>query len=175
VTIGDYANYDNVTLGQTGPFGAGDSTAVGFDGATSDMTAPPTLDMADGRSALSVGLWFQTNTPGGVLFGYAHDPLSTAPPTGAYVPALYIGTDGNLYGQLWTGTAAPVHTTTAVTDNKWHYAVLSGSGSTQTLYLDGVPVGSLSGTINITSAGNDSVGAGYLGPGWPAQPNPSTA
>jgi RHS repeat-associated protein len=163
------AAYDYVTLGQLGPFGTGDSTGVGFDGATSNMVLPAGVDVADGQSNLTVGLWFQTTTPGGVLFGYANSPL-TASSASSVVPALYIGTDGKLYGELWNGAASPMSSSGTVTDGAWHYAVISGGGGSQMLYLDGLEVSTtpLNGNLSITGAPDDTIGAGWMNAGWPA-------
>jgi hypothetical protein len=46
---------------------------------------------------------------------------------------------------------------------------------TQTLYLDGAAVGSLSGTVSNTGLQDSYVGAGYLGGSWPAEPYYSTS
>ncbi len=55
-----------------------------------------------------------------------------------------------------------------VTDGKWHQAVLTGQANSQTLYLDGAVVGSLTGTINDWNQPYITLGAGVNHDGWPA-------
>ena len=156
--------YHNVTLGTAaGPLAGPSETAASFNGTSSYVSLPNNLLTDD--TDVSVGLWFKAASGAhGVLFGYASGTVSSGT-TGAHVPALYIGTNGDLYGEFWTGTGSPIATTSAVTDGKWHYAVLTASSSSQTLYLDGTKVGTLSGQINQLNMAQDTVGAGYWG-GW---------
>lgn len=169
VRLGDYSN---VTLGRTGPFGLGDATAAQFNGVNSHMQAPPSVSLADGQDTLSVGMWFKTSAAfPGVLFSYSRDPVTTPTTPGNYVPALYIGNDGKLRGQLWTGSVGPITSSTPVNDGKWHFVALAGSLNIQTLYLDGLPIGNKSGTIQATGMPVNTVGAGFLGHTWPAQPH----
>ncbi|HXC83156.1 MAG TPA: DNRLRE domain-containing protein, partial [Trebonia sp.] len=154
--------YHNVTLGTAaGPLAGPSETAAAFNGTSSYVSLPNNLLTDD--TDVSVGLWFKAASGAhGVLFGYASGTISSGT-TGAHVPALYIGTNGDLYGEFWTGTASPIATTSAVTDGKWHYAVLTASSSSQTLYLDGAKVNSLSGQVNQLNMAQDTVGAGYWG------------
>lgn len=69
-------------------------------------------------------------------------------PTGsAFVPLLYIGTDGCLHGGFWMkGTGGrQIHSPKKVNDGKWHHVALVGGSSGESLYLDGEEVGSLEG------------------------------
>ena len=123
----------------------------------------------------SIGMWFKTSTPSGVLFSYQKDALSPgATTTASYVPALYIGSDGKLYGELGTvNIAGAMSSPGVVTDGQWHHVVLAGNGGSQQLYLDGVQIGNLTGAINLYSLGamNAYLGAGFLGGAWPKQPH----
>jgi RHS repeat-associated protein len=179
------AGYNNVTLGQTGPFGVGDSTAAKFDGTTSQVNAPTAIDLAN-KAANSVSLWFKTSTAGGVLFGYSGAPVGsgTVASSVPYTPALYVGTDGKLYGAMWNGAVNPIVSQTTVTDGKWHQATLTnaGSGGSQYLYLDGLQVTDGSGNVLSRPGGaalattpNDTFGAGFAGRSWPAQPYGSSS
>jgi RHS repeat-associated protein len=161
----DQATYHNVTLGAGGVLQGVAQTAAGFDGTSSNVELPDNL--VRGSPYLAVELWFKTTT-GGVLFGYQNRQLSDAP-GGSFVPTLYVGSDGKLRGQFWDGTQHPITTSGTVNDNQWHHVVLSGAGAGQTLYLDGQPVGSLSGTIDHKDMFFNQVGAGFLIAGWPAQ------
>ncbi|WP_163569950.1 LamG domain-containing protein [Fodinicola feengrottensis] len=103
-----------------------------------DKLASPAL-------SLSAELWFKT-TSSGVLLGQQNTAL-TATPT-QFVPVLYVGTDGKLRGQWWQGGINPITSAATVNDGNWHHAVISGAINTQTLYLDGVAQGTLSGLID---------------------------
>ena len=156
--------YHNVTLGQAGPLAGSSETAGSLPNGTSSYVSLPNNLLTDDTD-VSVGLWFKAASGAhGVLFGYASGTISSGTP-GAHVPALYIGTNGDLYGEFWTGTASPIATASAVTDGKWRYAVLTASSSSQTLYLDGAKVNTLSGQINQLNMAQDTVGAGTGAPG----------
>ncbi|WP_157545167.1 LamG-like jellyroll fold domain-containing protein [Hamadaea tsunoensis] len=163
----DNALYKNVGLGGPSLYGT-TSASSGFNGTSSFVQLPGKL-VTDGAYQ-SIGLWFKTTTAGGVLFSYNHDPVTSGTTAGNYTPALYIDQNGFLRGELWTGTPTPIKSGSTVTDGTWHYAVLAGAGSTQTLYVDGVAQGSLAGTIamvDATGSMNDVIGAGFVGHGWP--------
>ncbi|HEX7165302.1 MAG TPA: LamG domain-containing protein, partial [Trebonia sp.] len=149
-------------------------TAAVFNGTSSYVSLPGGL-ISDSTD-VSVGLWFKaaSTSKGGVLFGYQSAALS-AGTSAHYVPALYIGANGELYGEFWNGAAAPIHTSFSVKDGNWHYAVLSGDSSSQALYLDGTPVGTLSGQINQLNQKVTTVGAGYWHGGWPENTQGGTA
>jgi hypothetical protein len=119
-----------------------------------------------GATSLSVDVTFHT-TADGVILGYQNQPLGVTPDQ--YMPALYVGTDGRLYAQIFDGSFRTLISGKAVNDGQQHHAVLVETGSAQSLYLDGALVGTLSGTpvpLNMTV---DQLGTGYtLGhPGTP--------
>jgi hypothetical protein len=65
-----------------------------------------------------------------------------------------------------------------VTNNAWHHVVLSAAGTTQTLYLDGVYVGSIttsSALVQHRGADLGYIGIGKLTRGWPGGPLPPGA
>lgn len=161
--------YSNATLGAAGPLAGSSETAAGFDGTSSDVTLPANL-ITDGTN-VTVELWFKagTSTASGVLFAYAADALtSSTGNTDHHDPALYVGSNGYLYGEFYNGSINPIHTNASVDDGNWHYAVLSANSTTQSLYLDGTLVGTLSGQINQMNMTHDTVGAGFWQGGWPA-------
>ncbi|HYS36733.1 MAG TPA: DUF6531 domain-containing protein [Pseudonocardiaceae bacterium] len=101
----DDATYQNVTLGTPGPLPGSTATAASFTAANSSY-----VDLTGGQASKAVivnsqyqsmSLWFKTSTPGGVLFSYQADPITNSTSPGNYVPALYVGTDGKLYGEFW--------------------------------------------------------------------------
>ena len=168
--------YHNVTLGVAGPLGGSSETAAGFNGTSSSVSLPNNLitDSTD----VTVELWFKaaSSSASGVLFSYQTDALSNSGGNSAHhVPALYIGGNGELYGEFWQGSVAPIHTTTSVANGAWHYAVLTASSSSQSLYLDGTLVGTLSGQLNQLNMAIDTVGAGFWQAGWPSATQGGTA
>ncbi|MFE1925258.1 polymorphic toxin-type HINT domain-containing protein [Streptomyces asoensis] len=167
----DRGTYQNVTLKAAGAITGDPGTAASFDGAGSRVDLPAGT-LKKSRDA-AVEVWFKTiaGGVGGPLAGYQDKAWGTTPGTG--VPLLYVGTDGKLRGQFWTGTAAPITDTTKnVNDGQWHHAVLSLSGSGQSLYLDGRLSGTLTGkqpsqttlTHNQIGAANATAPASW--PGW---------
>ncbi|GAA5178696.1 polymorphic toxin-type HINT domain-containing protein [Rugosimonospora acidiphila] len=167
----DAGTYHNVTLGTTGsPLAGSADTAGTFNGTSSYLDLPEGL-LKKSRDA-AVELWFKSpvTSSGGPLVGYQDKAVGQASTLG--VPVLYQGMDGKLHGQFWTGTAAPISSTKLVNDGKWHHAVLSEMGNTQTLYLDGAVMGTLTGSPGDTSTLTyNQVGAGYASsptswPGW---------
>jgi RHS repeat-associated protein len=161
--------YSGVTLGQPGPLPGSSATSAQFNGTSSYMQLPSSLAgnasyLAGGY--LTVSLWFKTTATGGVLFGSSSNPISGGTTTGAYVPSLYVGSDGKLNGELW-GTSTPIASTASVADGHWHYAVVTAAGSTESLYLDGSLVGSQSTQVGVTGQPYVYVGAGYIGGNWP--------
>ncbi|GAA2773174.1 hypothetical protein GCM10010440_74820 [Kitasatospora cinereorecta] len=168
----DNATYTGVTLGTAGgPLTGSTTITATFDGTTSSVALPSS---SLGNSYLAIGLWFKTTTPG-ALVGYQNQPLGTAP-SHASQP-LYIGSDGKLRAEFYGNAIGfnPITTTGTVTDNKWHFAVLSGAGDTQTLYLDGQPAGTRTGAIDHLDTNYTYLGAGYTqGIPWPAAPTPGT-
>ncbi len=94
---------------------------------------------------------------------------------------LNIDGSGKLRGEWYlTGNppgATPIISTQKVTDGQWHHVVLSGATNTQTLYLDGVSVGTLAGTIDEQAHPYTYVGGGHGTPpaGWDWPPTPTTS
>lgn len=167
--------YSGVTLGTSGgPLPGSPTVVAGFNGTSSQLTVPNRLLAT---TYVSAGLWFKT-TSAGVLLGYASSPLGSASrPTHAVNP-LYVGTDGLLRGEFYStvGSSSPITSGTTVTDGKWHFALLTAAGNTQTLYLDGSAVGTQSAQITPLDMNYVSVGAGYTqATPWPAAPAAGTA
>jgi len=154
--------YDNVTLGATGPLAGTGETAASFNGTSSYVSLPN--DLVSDSTDVSVGLWFKASAgDDGVLFSYDADAITdSSGSSAAREPLLYIGTNGELYGEFWNGTIEPIHTSTSVTNGEWHYAVITADSDSQSLYLDGAQVGSnLTGEINQQDNVVDTIGAGF--------------
>jgi type II secretory pathway pseudopilin PulG len=142
-----------ITTTDSGPI-LGDSSnkALSFDGGSGTYaTMPDTNSSSCSRTAAGlsasngaptgcvfnstvVELWFKT-TSDGTLISEQTTPYTTTPGSG-WMNALYIGTDGYLRGALFN--YGIVSSLAPVTDGKWHDAILSLYGTTQSLYLDGV-------------------------------------
>ncbi|WP_425586304.1 LamG-like jellyroll fold domain-containing protein [Streptomyces sannanensis] len=170
---GDAANgsYQNsVDLGQPGVFADGDNTSSGFGG---NAYAQIPEELLHQSTNVAVELWFRTSEPG-VLVGDQGAELDGATtPTGGWTPVLYVGADNKLHGKFYAAsavTATPLASTTTVADNEWHHAVISASGSTQTLYLDGEKQGTLAGAVNHQANKYTYIGAGFAGGSWPSSP-----
>lgn len=167
----DRGTYQNVTLEAAGAIAGDPGTAATFGSSTSRIDLPAGT-LKKSRDA-AVEVWFKTIATGvgGPLVGYQDKAWGTAPGTG--VPMLYVGTDGKLRGQFWTGAIAPITDITKnVNDGKWHHAVLSMSGSTQSLYLDGRLSGTITGKQPLqTNLTHNQIGAAHATtpaswPGW---------
>ncbi|MCG6499939.1 DUF6531 domain-containing protein, partial [Kitasatospora sp. A2-31] len=165
----DNAHYSasGVTLGTPGPT-ASTATAATFDGTSGYVTLPQSV--LDTSSYTSVGLWFKTSA-WGVLFSYQADtfPGSGATPAN-YTPALYVGVSGKLHAKFWNGPSNTIDSSDAVNDGKWHFALLSAAGTSQTLYLDGQAQGSLPGAVIAPGQRSEAVGGGFISAGWPDTP-----
>ncbi|GIH03514.1 hypothetical protein Rhe02_15810 [Rhizocola hellebori] len=164
---GGTATFNQVTLGDPGPFRLSNNrTAAKFDGTSSYLRLPDNDVPQAGPESIS--LWFKAD-PGnyGVLFSY-QDQLLTEPSPAGWVPALYVGTDGKLWGFLWAPGGSNIASGVRVDDGNWHHAVLSASTGSQSLYLDGARVG---GTVAqrqaVAPARYAFVGAGKWA-GWPS-------
>jgi len=165
----DNGTYSNVTLGSPAALTDSSSTSATFNGTTSSLQLPGRL-ITDG-SYQSVALWFKT-TAAGVLFSYQNKAITAGAPA-SITPSLYVGNDGKLHGEFYYGGTDPIASASTVADGAWHYAVLSGSGNTQSLYLDGALQGTRAGTIQVyldSGAAYEYVGTGYIGWGWPNNP-----
>ncbi|MCX2928396.1 LamG-like jellyroll fold domain-containing protein [Streptomyces sp. NEAU-W12] len=162
---------DGVALAASGAFADGDDTAASFDGTSGYAEVPG--DALHGSTDVAVELWFKT-AKAGVLVGdqsrAIDDPAGVG---GSWTPVLYVGTDGKLHGKFYvnssvTGTA--LNSTASVTDNEWHHAVISASGTTQTLYLDGVKQGTMTGAVSHQANTRTYIGAGFAAAAWPSSP-----
>ena len=117
---------------------------------------------------VSVDAWFQT-AGAGVILGQQGGLAPPDVPNGA-VPAIYVGTDGVLYAELfWGGAVAPLSSAPrTVNDGVFHHVAVTYDGTAETLYLDGALVGSAPFTqTGYASAYQYQLGAGYTA-NWPA-------
>jgi large repetitive protein len=144
-------------------------------GGTNAYLQPAAATVPSSSSQPTLSLWFSTTTADGVLASVQNQALSVGNTiSSGYCPVLYIGNDGKLYAEWWTNALTPISTSRPVDDGLWHHVLLTTSGTTQTLYLDGAQMGTLTGTIQLkqllspsTNPTNFAIGAGYIGGGWP--------
>ncbi|MFE5501273.1 LamG-like jellyroll fold domain-containing protein [Amycolatopsis japonica] len=163
----DKATYRDVTVGVPGALGVTDNSAAQFNGQSSMAVLPSGL--VKKTRELTVEMWFKT-TKDGALFGAQATPFEQNDSGG--MPMLYVGTDGKLRGQFWNSTIDPITTQNLVNDDQWHHVVLSGSLTTQTLYLDGQTVGTRQGTIDHSRFHYSQIGMAQTGgpSAWPMVP-----
>jgi RHS repeat-associated protein len=166
VTGGGTGSPVGATFGAAGPGPAGTSGAVTLAGAATSRVDLPTGLVSAGTTP-TIELWFKTTHPG-VLFGYQDTPATG---TGTYyVPAIYVGATGVLHAELWGTGASLMSTPGAVTDGTWHHVVLTGTGSTESLYLDSTQVAyDATDTISTSSMPYAQIGAGRT-KSWPDPP-----
>ncbi|MEV8628557.1 LamG-like jellyroll fold domain-containing protein [Streptomyces sp. NPDC051079] len=160
------AQYRDVTRTTAGALSGTGNKASSFDGTDSFLAL---ADDALGSSPFaSVEMWFQTTKPG-VLLSQANERMEEVDPTVSQsTPLLYIGTDGKLRGQFYyPGTTwTPMTSAERVNDGTWHHIVLSGAGTSQTLYLDGARVDSKTGPIDHLEQRYTYVGLGWTNVPW---------
>ncbi|THA22997.1 Teneurin-1 [Streptomyces sp. A1277] len=160
-----FGTYNSVTQGVAGPFGAGDVTAAQFNGTSSYAEIPYGTWHKGDRS---VELWFKTAKPGVLVADQAKAVNDAAGASGPINPVLYVGADGKLRGHWYSaaGSAGTDFGSKAKVDNNaWHHAVLSATGTKQTLYVDGVKQADFTGAPNDQTNTRTFVGAGFA-KGW---------
>ncbi|MER5624226.1 RHS repeat-associated core domain-containing protein [Streptosporangium sp. NPDC002544] len=154
----------DVASGVPGPLTGSPDTAMRFKGtATSTYVSLPQATISGQGGNLAVEAWFKT-TGSGTVIGYQNSASNTP---SAFTPGVYVGTDGKLRGQFYTGTSTPITSAAPVNDGTWHHVVLSGAEDTQTLFLDGQIVGTLAGKITHVGQWETRIGAGFGSAAWP--------
>lgn len=166
----DSAGTNNGTLVNGASFAPGE-VGLGFalSGGSDYVALPQNLfpypTSGSGTKPFSFEVWFST-TAGGVILGQQTTVPFTAP--SAYMPALYVGTDGKLYAALFWNNFTRLISATTVNDGKFHHVAVTFNGSTEVLYLDGVALGSTAFTQQGYAANYQyQLGTGYTAGGWP--------
>ncbi|WP_327380522.1 LamG-like jellyroll fold domain-containing protein [Streptomyces sp. NBC_01207] len=156
--------YRNVTLGTPGVLTGTGNKATTFNGTTSYVELPEAT--LSSSKILTAELWFKTTKPG-VLLGFQDKRITDGKPN-MWNPALVIDTSGKLRGgfELAGEWKDPMASTAVVTDGTWHHAVLTSSGTSETLYLDGQSVGSRTGTVDHSAKTFTYLGAGFSSVAW---------
>lgn len=133
--------------------------ALSFDGVDSHIP----LAFGVPLSSVSISVWFKTSSTGNTNAFIGHQGGFQPPGVGlSFVPPLWILSDGRVRGELWNGVIDPIYSVAGYNDDKWHNVVLVGNVSTQSMYLDGVFVGSKSGPVSLSWWDNTTIGAGFV-------------
>ncbi|MEU4266808.1 LamG-like jellyroll fold domain-containing protein [Streptomyces sp. NPDC026092] len=158
-------HYRDVVLGSSGALTGTGNKAASFNGTNSYVVLPESTLASS--TVLSVELWFKTDTPNGVLVGFQDDPLGPTHPN-VYNPVLFVDSAGKLRGafEKRDGGLVPMSSPGTVTDNAWHHAVLTSTGTGQTLYLDGQAVGTLAGPVSHSVKTFTYLGGGFTDHTW---------
>ncbi len=121
-----------------------------------------------GNAPFSFEAWFKT-TAGGVILGQQDEAPFDPPPSGN-VSALYVGTNGILYAQMFWGADEPLQSPGVVANGAFHHVAVTYDGTTEVLYLDGTAIGATA----FSQEGYSEIyfyqiGTGWSD-GWPATP-----
>ena len=134
------------TLGQT----VGSQTGVDFSGGNFQSNSFP----SQGNNPWSVSFWYQTNSPSGVFTPWW---IGNQASCGGYVRDVWI------YGTHYIDRCASYITTTNGIDTSLHNEIITYTGSTMTVYIDGINSGSMGTSLSITNGhfqiGSDPSGA----------------
>ncbi|MFB3826075.1 MAG: LamG domain-containing protein [Bryobacteraceae bacterium] len=123
---------------------------------------------SNSSAPLSADAWFQTSA-GGVILAQQGDNAPPLMPNG-WIPAIYVGTDGILYAELfWGGSVAPISSAPRrVNDGAFHHVAVTYDGASERLYLDGVLIASMPLTQTGYAASYQyQIGAGFT-LDWPS-------
>ncbi|GGP83796.1 RHS repeat-associated core domain-containing protein [Streptosporangium pseudovulgare] len=158
------AVYQGAGYAKPGALAGSPDTSVQF--SSSAVVNLPALTIPRMGEHASVELWFKT-AQSGVLMAAGDRANGSGV---AYGPMLYVGTDGKLRGSF-EAVAAPMTSVAAVNDDQWHHVALTAAGENQTLYLDGLQIGTLTAQAKLwrpyASVGNGVV-QGSVSPSVPA-------
>jgi hypothetical protein len=172
-TANDFLGKNNGTLENGTGFASGMvAQAFSLNGTNQFVSLPasvipyPTTG-ATSTQPISVDAWFST-TAGGVILGQQDVAAPAAP--GGHVPAIYVGTDGILYAELfWNGSVVPFSSSpTKVNNGAFHFVAVTYDGTSVAAYLDGTLLGSAPFTQTGYAASYQyQIGTGFTS-GWPA-------
>jgi hypothetical protein len=171
-TANDFIGTNNGTLQNGATFSSGMvAQAFSLNGVNQFVSLPNSVISypTSGASTqpISVDAWFSTTT-GGVILGQQGIATPPTVPNGA-VPAIYVGTDGFLYAELfWKGAVSPISSAPIrVNNGAFHLVAVTYDGSMEAVYLDGVLIGSAAFTqIGYAASYQYQIGTGYT-PNWP--------
>ena len=90
--------------------------ALSFNGIDSYLQLPD--ELIYNTYPITISLWFKTLSSGGIL-GYQSQEYPNISFFG-WSPAIYVGLDGKLRGEFWSGPLSPIPSAITVNDGKWH-------------------------------------------------------
>ncbi len=134
--------------------------AASFNGTSSYIDLPSGL-INGNSSAFTIMITFKT-TQNGAFLGYQSWSASgfyflTG---GVYTPLLAIETNGKLRGEEYMGTQVAIESSTVVNDGNWHTVYLTATSNSLSMKLDGVNLGTQTGTVSYFAAQtNNQLGA----------------
>ncbi|WP_329428677.1 polymorphic toxin-type HINT domain-containing protein [Streptosporangium sp. NBC_01495] len=145
------ASYSGETRGRLGALAGSTDTAV-------DLTSSGYVELPAGlmpriHQQGAVELWFKSTGTGRIL---------SSGQWGTLDPLVQVGADGKLRASL-RPTASPIVSPAAVNDGAWHHLAFTLNGDTQTLYLDGLPVGALTQPVDDEVRDTTRIGGGLAG------------
>jgi len=144
-----------------------------FDGQDDYVQLPDSVLEYPTSDPFTFETWFST-TSGGVIFSQTGlRPFDAISGANGAIPAIYVGTDHQVYAQLyWDGSVDPLIATSKVNDGRFHHVAATFDGATERLYLDGALVDQRA--IQQLGYGTGTYhyqfGTGFTGTQWPAAP-----
>jgi hypothetical protein len=138
---------------------------LNFDGINDYVSIPNNFINWTSGQSFTISVWFRTTTSG-IILGQQNGPNPTQ--TDAYVPAIYVGTDGKIHiSAFWGGaTDNKSISTVSVTDNNWKNITVVFVNGEQRSYLNGQIYSSLAkGQVSYTSTYYYFIGSGRYD-GW---------
>ncbi len=119
---------------------------LSFDGSSNYVSTAKSITEP---STFSISAWFKTGTASGKkIIGF--ESAQTGTGSIQTDSLIYVGTDGKLYfGCCWSGSLQTIHSSSTVTNNAWHHAIVTYNSGNITLYLDNTSQA----TMNATNQG----------------------
>lgn len=162
-TVADYSGRNVSSTANNATYTTGLKTAsnaaINCNGSNTYVSS--TSIVPTGTTRMTISTWFKTSAFGGIIGNSNTLPTSIAT---AYHPVIYVGTDNKLKAKFNNGNSTPMSSSAIVNDNVWHHAAITLNGTTQSLYLDGVLVTTVTGTAPAIQ-GNFTVGTAFA-TGW---------
>ncbi|WP_326829751.1 polymorphic toxin-type HINT domain-containing protein [Streptosporangium sp. NBC_01810] len=146
------ASYSGATRGRPGAPAGSTDTAV-------ELTSSGYVELPSGlmprlHQQGAVELWFKSTGTGRLV--------SSGEWSSTLDPVVQVGADGKLRASL-RPTASPIVSTAVVNDGAWHHLVFTVAADKQTLYLDGLPAGTLTQPVAADNRGFTRIGGGLAG------------
>jgi hypothetical protein len=132
--------------------------------ARGDTPLPVVASFLQQPQTSTIRLWLRTKYAGVALGCQSEEHVWV--PSKRWVPMIYVGNGGRLYGQHWTATFDVQSTQQPVNDGAWHHVALIREGDAQRLYVDGQAAGSQGTGIESEGLASCQAGAGVT-VDWP--------